>query len=34
LFAMTRLAGNHASMYGAVDLSSDDVSDLLARALP
>jgi putative acyl-CoA dehydrogenase len=34
LFAMTRLAGNHGSMYGAVDLSSDDVSDLLARALP
>jgi putative acyl-CoA dehydrogenase len=34
LFAATRLAGNHASMYGAVDLSSDDASGLLARALP
>ena len=34
LFAMTRLAGNHASMYGAVDLPSGDVSALLERALP
>ena len=30
----TRLAGNHASMYGAVDLASGDVSGLLERALP
>jgi putative acyl-CoA dehydrogenase len=34
LFAATRLVGNHAGMYGAVDLSNDDVSGLLARALP
>jgi putative acyl-CoA dehydrogenase len=34
LFAATRLAGNHASMYGAVDLASGDVSALLERALP
>jgi putative acyl-CoA dehydrogenase len=34
LFAATRLAGNHASMYGAVDLASADVSGLLERALP
>jgi putative acyl-CoA dehydrogenase len=34
LFASTRLAGNHASMYGAVDLSRDDVRALLERALP
>lgn len=34
LFAMTRLAGNHASMYGAVDLPAGDVSALLERALP
>jgi putative acyl-CoA dehydrogenase len=34
LFAATRLAGNHASMYGAVDLPRDDVSRLLDRALP
>jgi putative acyl-CoA dehydrogenase len=34
LFAMTRLAGNHASMYGAVDLPGADVSALLERALP
>jgi putative acyl-CoA dehydrogenase len=34
LFAATRLAGNCASMYGAVDLSSDDISALLERALP
>ena len=30
----TRLAGNHASMYGAVDLAADDISGLLERALP
>ncbi len=34
LFAATRLAGNRASMYGAVDLASDDISGLLERALP
>ena len=34
LFAATRLAGNHASMYGAVDLANDDISGLLERALP
>jgi putative acyl-CoA dehydrogenase len=34
LFAATRLAENHASMYGAVDLGSDDVRTLLERALP
>src|SRR5437899_1828396 len=34
LFAATRLAGNHASMYGAVDLASTDVAGLLERALP
>lgn len=34
LFATTRLAGNHASMYGAVDLASGDVAALLERALP
>jgi putative acyl-CoA dehydrogenase len=34
LFATTRLAGNHASMYGAVDLASADVAGLLERALP
>jgi putative acyl-CoA dehydrogenase len=34
LFAATRLAGNHASMYGAVDLASADVGVLLQRALP
>ena len=34
LFAATRLAGNHASMYGAVDLASGDVTGLLERALP
>ena len=34
LFAATRLAGNHASMYGAVDLASDDATGLLERALP
>jgi putative acyl-CoA dehydrogenase len=34
LFAMTRLVGNHASMYGAVELPGGDVSALLERALP
>jgi putative acyl-CoA dehydrogenase len=34
LFAVTRLAGNHASMYGAVDLANEDVTGLLQRALP
>jgi putative acyl-CoA dehydrogenase len=34
LFAATRLAGNHASMYGAVDLTGDDIRSLLERALP
>ena len=34
LFALTRLAQNHASMYGAVDLTADDVRGLLERALP
>jgi putative acyl-CoA dehydrogenase len=34
LFGATRLAGNHASMYGAVDLPRDDIRALLERALP
>jgi putative acyl-CoA dehydrogenase len=34
LFAASRLAENHASMYGAVDFASDDISGLLQRALP
>jgi putative acyl-CoA dehydrogenase len=34
LFAATRLATNHASMYGAVELDSGDVRTLLERALP
>ncbi|MCK1653416.1 acyl-CoA dehydrogenase family protein [Bradyrhizobium sp. 149] len=34
LFAVTRLATNHASMYGAVDLESGEVRALLERALP
>ncbi|WP_213286447.1 acyl-CoA dehydrogenase family protein [Bradyrhizobium sp. sGM-13] len=34
LFAATRLAGNHAGMYGAVDLDSGDVRGLMERALP
>ncbi len=33
LFAATRLATNHASMYGAVDLANDDIRGLLERAL-
>jgi putative acyl-CoA dehydrogenase len=34
LFAATRLAGDHAGMYGAVDLVIEDVRGLLERALP
>ena len=34
LFAATRLAVTHASMYGAVDLANDDIRGLLERALP
>jgi putative acyl-CoA dehydrogenase len=34
LFAATRLASNHASMYGAVDLAHDEIRGLLGRALP
>src|SRR6516162_6699571 len=34
LFAETRLAGNHATMYGAVDLGDGDMRALLERALP
>lgn len=34
LFAARRLAANHASMYGAVEIESGDVRGLLERALP
>ena len=34
LFAATRLGENHASMYGAVDLATDDIKGLLERTLP
>jgi putative acyl-CoA dehydrogenase len=34
LFAASRLAENHASMYGAVDLANGDIGGLLERALP
>jgi putative acyl-CoA dehydrogenase len=34
LFSSTRLAGNHASMYGAIDLAQHDITRLLDRALP
>jgi putative acyl-CoA dehydrogenase len=34
LFARTRLAQDHASMYGAVDLAPDDIRGLLERTLP
>jgi putative acyl-CoA dehydrogenase len=34
LFAATRLAGNHAGMYGAIDLGIADARALLERALP
>jgi putative acyl-CoA dehydrogenase len=34
LFAATRLAAGHPSMYGAVDLVGGDIRSLLERALP
>jgi putative acyl-CoA dehydrogenase len=34
LFGVTRLAGNHASMYGAIDLADGDIRGLMERALP
>src|SRR5467141_4450057 len=34
LFAATRLAAGHPSMYGAVDLANEDIRSLLERALP
>jgi putative acyl-CoA dehydrogenase len=34
LFARTRLALNHGSMYGAVDLAPGDIKGLLERTLP
>ncbi|KQW22742.1 DNA alkylation response protein [Afipia sp. Root123D2] len=34
LFAVTRLAEDHGSMYGAVDLADADIRGLLDRALP
>src|SRR5712672_2235324 len=34
LFAATRLAAGHPSMYGAVDLANEDIRSLLQRALP
>src|SRR3954463_6238625 len=34
LFARTRLAMDHGSMYGAVDLATGDIKGLLNRALP
>jgi putative acyl-CoA dehydrogenase len=34
LFARTRLAQNHGSMYGAVDMTAGDIRALLDRALP
>ena len=34
LFARTRLAQIHGSMYGAVDLATGDVTSLLERTLP
>jgi putative acyl-CoA dehydrogenase len=34
LFARTRLAQNHGSMYGAVDVASSDIRTLLGRTLP
>ncbi|MCK1713025.1 MULTISPECIES: acyl-CoA dehydrogenase family protein [unclassified Bradyrhizobium] len=34
LFAATRLAANHAGMYGAVELESGEMRALLERALP
>jgi putative acyl-CoA dehydrogenase len=34
LFARTRLAMDHGSMYGAIDLATGDIKGLLNRALP
>jgi putative acyl-CoA dehydrogenase len=34
LFAATRLAAAHASMYGAIDIDANDARGLLERALP
>jgi putative acyl-CoA dehydrogenase len=34
MFARTRLALNHGSMFGAVDLAPADIKGLLERALP
>jgi putative acyl-CoA dehydrogenase len=34
LFAATRLAGNHAGMYGAVDIENRDIKGLLEHTLP
>ncbi len=34
LFAATRLAADHGSLYGAVDLADQDIRGLLDRALP
>jgi putative acyl-CoA dehydrogenase len=34
LFARTRLAQTHGSMYGAVDLATGDIRGLLDRTLP
>ena len=34
LFARTRLALNHSSMYGAIDIAACDIGGLLERALP
>jgi putative acyl-CoA dehydrogenase len=34
IFAGSRLAGNHGSMYGAIDLTHDETAHLLDRALP
>jgi putative acyl-CoA dehydrogenase len=34
LFALTRLATGHTGLYGAVDLSDEDIRVLLTRALP
>jgi putative acyl-CoA dehydrogenase len=34
LFAATRLAADHGTMYGAVEFSTEDLRGLLERALP
>jgi putative acyl-CoA dehydrogenase len=34
LFAATRLASTHGSMYGAVEIANEDIRGLLERALP